>query len=280
MSLRAIVFMFLFFAVPLLGYYNYDIWSHPGAGVPKMKTPSKTESKAEASAPATASPKEIESPSRGAFAVIGEKNIFNPDRKEFSVTQDAGQAKPKVRPQVILYGITIAGEYEAASVVNPGRTLRKGEREMMTIKVGDKVGDYKVAKVFPDRITLEAEGDSFEVLLFDPKAPKKRSEVKTLARPIPTPGVYPVPAAGVSLQPGVPVPAMPQPSVPSTAAPPTMTPPPVSSQPFPRPVEPYSERMTGAPPATGSTPGGPIPDSGIWRGRRPMRISPPGSAGN
>jgi hypothetical protein len=280
MSLQAIVFVFLFFAVPLLGYYNYDIWSHPGAGVPKMKAPPKTESKSEPSAPAAVPSKDKDPAVRETFAVIGEKNIFNPDRKEFSVTQVAGQAKPMVRPQVILYGITIVGDYEAASVVNPGRTLRKGEREMMTLKVGDKVGDYKLAKVSPDRITLEAEGDSYEVLLFDPKAPKKRSEVKTLARPIPTPGVSPVPGTGVSPVPRIPVPTMTPPSVSSTVPSPSVTPPPVSSQPYPRPVEPSGERMTGTPPLTGSTPGGPIPDTGIWRGRRPMRISPPGSEGN
>lgn len=78
-----------------------------------------------------------------------------------------------VRPQIVLYGVTIFGDYQSASVVNPGRPLRKGERETLTIKIGEKIGEYKLAKVLSDRITLEAEEDTFEVLLYDPKMPKK-----------------------------------------------------------------------------------------------------------
>jgi hypothetical protein len=40
------------------------------------------------------------------------------------------------------------------------------------------MGGYKLAKIMPDRITMEAPGDSFDVLLYDPKAPKKRVETR------------------------------------------------------------------------------------------------------
>jgi FKBP-type peptidyl-prolyl cis-trans isomerase len=78
---------------------------------------------------------------------------------------------------VILYGVTIAGDFQAASLVNPGRPLKKGERETMTVKIGEKIGEYKLAKIQPDRITMESNGDSFEVLLYDSRNPKKRMEV-------------------------------------------------------------------------------------------------------
>jgi len=114
----------------------------------------------------------------GSVNSISEKNIFSPERKDFPIPGAEGK-KPVVRPKIILYGVTIAGDYQAASIVNPGRPLRKGERETMTLKIGDKVGEYTLAKILSDRISLEAHEDTFEVLLYDATMPKKRMEVKT-----------------------------------------------------------------------------------------------------
>ena len=44
----------------------------------------------------------------------------------------------------------------------------------MILKIGDRIGEYKLAKILPDRIALEAMEDAFEVLLCDPAKPKKR----------------------------------------------------------------------------------------------------------
>ncbi|MGA2465341.1 MAG: hypothetical protein ABSH06_13425 [Thermodesulfobacteriota bacterium] len=114
------------------------------------------------------------------IASIAEKNIFNPERRDFPV--QAG-LKPVARPRIILYGVTIAGDYQSASVVNPGRSLHKGERETITLRIGEQIGGYKLAKVWSDRITMEAEGDSFEVLLYDSREVKKRGDAKTDNRP-------------------------------------------------------------------------------------------------
>ena len=111
------------------------------------------------------------------YVSIGQRNIFSPERREFSSTP-GGQSKPTPRPQIILYGVVITPDYQSASVLNPGRPLYKGERETKTIKVGDQMGGYKLAKILPDRITMEAKGDSFDVLLYDPRAPKKRGETR------------------------------------------------------------------------------------------------------
>ena len=46
---------------------------------------------------------------------------------------------------------------------------------MMTVKLGDQIGEFKLAKILPDRITMEAAGDSFEVLLYDPRTPKTKN---------------------------------------------------------------------------------------------------------
>ena len=88
-----------------------------------------------------------------------------------------------VRPQIVLYGVAIGGDYQSATVVNPGRTLRKEERLTQTLKVGGKIGEYTLAKILPDRITMEGDGDTFEVLLDDSKNPKRYVEPRPKSKP-------------------------------------------------------------------------------------------------
>ncbi|MDH4266673.1 MAG: hypothetical protein OEW45_13645 [Deltaproteobacteria bacterium] len=166
----------LFFVVLLMAFTNYETWIYPLNSLPdKGVMPKGSETKNE-NPPMEAFAKEpMSSP---AYSLISEKNVFSPERKEFSTTP-VEQPKPPARPQIILYGVAITPDYQSASVLNPGRPLYKGERETKTIKVGDRMGGYQLAKILPDRITMEASGDSFDVLLYDPKVPKKKSEIRT-----------------------------------------------------------------------------------------------------
>ncbi len=138
--------------------------------------------------PAEKKPEPLQAPVPGNDALskqapisIAEKNIFNPDRREFPIPEKESEplAPPPVRPQVILYGVTIAEDYQVALIANPGKPLYRNEGETFQIKLGEKVGAYKVSRISPDRITLEREGDHFDVLLFDPSKPKKRMGAKT-----------------------------------------------------------------------------------------------------
>jgi len=169
----------LFLVVVFLAVKNYEALTSP-----LELTPDKGEAKKETK-PGPSPKMEVtkEPQSIVLYNSIAEKNIFNPDRKDFPATGSGMSKKPLVRPQVILFGVTIAGDYQSASVVNPGRPLKKGEREQMTLKLGERIGEYKLAKVSSDRVTLETEGDTFEVLLYDPKMLKKRIEVKTESKP-------------------------------------------------------------------------------------------------
>jgi hypothetical protein len=140
----------------------------------------KTETKTEGSLPVAGTKKIL---SDMPYTALVEKNIFNPERKEFPIFPTETIKKNLARPQVVLFGVTLAGDYQSASIVQIGRSLRKGEREMLTLKMGERIGEYKLAKVSSDRIALEAEGDAFEILLYDPKMPKKRTEVKAESKP-------------------------------------------------------------------------------------------------
>ncbi len=249
----------------LLILKNYETWTRSFEAPPERSTVKKQEAKI--ANPSASSPQKVLGPAPS-NAVIAGKNIFSPDRRDFPVQSSEG--KKIVRPQIILYGVTIGDGYQFASIVNPGRSLLRGERETLSVKVGDKVGDYKLAKISSDRISLEAEGDAFEVLLYDPKAPKKRTEVRTETKPAtitssqpqagaaPGTGTTPVPSTTPSVTP------KPSPPVPQVVSPRGGV---IPSTPSASPFTTYPSRR-GRVPATGYPSGG-APTGGTSPGTTP-----------
>ena len=272
-SRNAILCVLLLLVALGLGVKNHAVWFHPAGTAAAIGASTKTDAKAEASQPPIAMKEQAPGES---FAAIAEKNIFNPERKEFPVltVEQQQQVKPIVRPQIILYGVTIGDDFKAASVVNPGRPLYKGERETKTLRVGEQIGDYKLTQILPDRITMEAPGDSFEVLLFDPRSPKRRTELRSAAPPagitsvsaggvagsVPASGTIPAPASPPGLGPTTPQ----LPSSPAVSRP-TPIPPSTAAQ-APRAVQPSAPPSTA--PAT--TPQS-VANPNIWQGRRAPR---------
>jgi hypothetical protein len=261
MSLRYGIFcLLLCFVLLLLGLKNYELWTRPLGEAVEGREIKRADAKTEG--PTLLGSQKTPTPV-ASYIFIADKNIFSPERKEFSITGITGidQSNPMTRPQVILYGVTISKDYQSATIVNPGRPLRKGEREMMTLTIGDRVGEYKLAKILPDRITMEAGEDSFEVLLFDSSVPKKRTITRTETKPAEitstSPAAAPVPKAAPA-------------AVPKAAAA------------APKPAERPRERIIEPPlprPVRPVTPA-PAPYPGTYPGRRPVRpYTPPGSEG-
>jgi len=216
MSLKYGIFcLLLSFVVLLLVLKNVDIWTHPLEFPPEKGAEKKAEKRP--GSPSMMAGQKNPAPIQS-YISISEKNIFNPERKEFPIL-GGDTKKTIVRPQIVLHGVTIARDYQSASVVNPGRPLKKGERELMTLKIGEQIGEYKLAKIASDRITLEAGEDSFEVLLYDPRMPKRRMDVKTEAKPATITSTRAVPAPRTAGPPsptapiGGPVPASPPTSI-------------------------------------------------------------------
>jgi hypothetical protein len=262
MSLRyGVLCLLLVFVVLLLFLKNYETWTRPIKFIPEKEATKKSGTKIEGS-PSIVGQKEpttIE-----AYVLMAEKNIFSPERKEFPIIKPPtggpvgpdGQPvkKPPVRPKIILYGVTVVGEYQAASLANPGRPLQKGERETFTVKLGERIGEYKLAKITSDRISLEAEGDSFEVLLYDSMTPKRRMGVRTETKPTTVISTQPIPAApvpGTTLPASLPISTAPAKPVPpkETIAP---TPPPPGPT-IPTPSRPGRGRTIPNPPAGAPT---------------------------
>jgi len=195
--------------VLLLMFKNYEIWTQPVEWEPEKNIGKRPQSKPESKAEAPSGVGTQKNPtSVNSYISIAEKNVFSPERKDFLTPMGTG-GRQLVRPQIVLYGVTIIGNYKAASIASPGRPLQKGERETFTVKVGERVGDYNLANILSDRVTLEAEGDSFEVLLYDQSKSKKRSDIRTESKPATITSTLPVPSPPV---PGTPTPTPPTPS--------------------------------------------------------------------
>jgi len=243
--------------VLLLIFKNYEIWTQPVEWVPEESMEKRPQSKPEGRPEVPSKMGIQKNPAPNAsYISVAEKNVFSPERKDFPTPLGNGR-RQHVRPQIVLYGVTIVGNYQAASIASPGRPLKKGERETFTVKVGERVGEYKLVRIFSDRVTLEAEGDTFDVLLYDPSVVKRRSEIRTESKPTTITSTQPVPSPAV---PGSPLPT---PSTPSTVvprpAPPVgagqekvVTPGPASpaGQPLPRPD--FPRRRMNYPPSVPS----------------------------
>jgi hypothetical protein len=217
--------LFAFFAILALAFENYDTWTHPVKVRPEKGATKKSVEKIE-NPPAEGGQKE--STDIQSYIFISQNNIFAPERKEFPIVAPPPPAqpviKPIVRPKITLYGVMLADDYQSASIVDD-RPKTKGERETRNVKVGDPIGEFKVAQILPDRIVMEATGDSFEVLLYDAKSPKQRTYAKTEAKPaavtttLPTPATVPPAVATPAVPARPPTPAVSQPTAP--AQPPT-----------------------------------------------------------
>lgn len=200
---HGVLCLFLLVVIFFLAVKSYEALTQPLELIPDKRSAKKSEVKAEIIPGRTVGKETVPLTS---FIPIAEKNIFNPERKDFPVVVGSVMpVKPSVRPQLVLYGVTIAGDYQAASIVQVGRPLQKGERETLTIKLGERIGEYRLTKVLSDRVTLETEEDSFEVFLYDPKMPKRRMAVKTESSPPAVTSTQPVPATASPATPTVPI---------------------------------------------------------------------------
>ena len=159
---------------------NYKEWTNP---LPAGKEPVGSKQKTMvAMSSSTAGKKEKLDPA--VFQSVSNKNIFSPDRKEFPVALVKPEiGKPPSRPNIELFGIAVGPEFHSAMINNPTRRADRGERETITVREGDQVGEYKVVTITEDRITLESSGDSFDVMLYDSAKPKKRPAVAATTTP-------------------------------------------------------------------------------------------------
>lgn len=103
-----------------------------------------------------------------------EKNLFDQDRKPMPLeaVNTTPQAKqPGLNPKAIqLDGVVIYGDTRKAVIrfkgQVPGVDSMKGQPPFISVREGEKVGDYQVVKIEPKSISLEKDGQTIPINLF------------------------------------------------------------------------------------------------------------------
>jgi hypothetical protein len=129
-------------------------------------------------------------PPESSFSPFVEKNLFSPDRKEpVSAQEAAADLKGEISElkipgkKVALYGVVLVEDFRKALITN---LEKKGkERDVIWVREGETVGNFKVSRIEKDRVFLEENGRQYEIALYSEDKPER----KTVAVPEGKPSV-------------------------------------------------------------------------------------------
>jgi Type II secretion system protein C len=205
----------LLVAAAFLGVRLYGAWaSRPPAAPMEAPTATAAEAPPPPAAPATRPP-------LTEYAVVAERNLFNPTRTETAPepprpATSGPPAPPAPKPR--LYGIVLLPEGRGRAYLEDVQ-----RRRIFGYSEGDLVGDARLEQIKPDRVVLRRGGETFEVLLYDPSKPRQSAAPPGLQSPE-TGGAGRPPAARAPTPPppgaGVRQPPRPRALVPPPAPPP------------------------------------------------------------
>jgi hypothetical protein len=162
-------------------------------------------------------------PSPSDYAVIGENNLFHPERRT------PKEEKPLPKPELVLYG-TIVGDGASVAYVedkkSPKTTPGRGKRQM-AVKKGDVLSGFVLKEIEADRIVL-TRGEETMVIYLTNAGKQRGSETtlspsKTVAPPPPT--FFPELTTTPEPTPSKPAPATVAPAPSPLTAPAAQTPP-------------------------------------------------------
>lgn len=197
--------------------------------------------KAKAEAQAEAPAEKIQSPSPADYVMIGENNLFHPERK---IPPEKKDEKALPKPELVLYGTIIGGDTNVAYVEDkksPRTTPGRGPRQMV-VKKGDVLSGFIITGIEADRMVLVRGEETMTVHLSDEA--KRRGEPGKKGAPGATaPGSAPG-ARGANATGGAPM----RPGAP-TAAPPTISPGQPGAPPTINPRAPFASRRVMPSPA-------------------------------
>ncbi len=110
---------------------------------------------------------EYQAPYMPDFLIIGEQNIFHPQR--IIPADNKMEAIP--RPEIVLYGTTITSDTAFAYIEdkkNPHSSTGRGKRQKV-VKIGDSIGGFVIKRITEDMIQLVRVEDTIIVFLQDRK---------------------------------------------------------------------------------------------------------------
>jgi hypothetical protein len=133
----------------------------------------------------------IDSDSSG-YAVIADRNLFNPNRSETAVAM-APVAKP------ILHGVVINGVKSRAFLEEPAA------KRIVGYSAGDMIGGGQIQRISDDRVVIARPEGLLEVLLRDPSKPRPPAVAAAPAQQAPPGAPTPPPEVPSQVAPSAPV---------------------------------------------------------------------------
>lgn len=191
--------------VALFGLKAYEVWSEGES--PVLKTGNAESRQVQTGKKPVQGITERKVPPESNYEVVMGKNLFSPKRIETKpetgkqdVKGEGGESPTQKEMEVVLkgimlFGVVIADDYTAALVTDIGdmpTANKRGRRpkrmvatnKMKWVKVGDTLGDFKVAEITNDRVLLKAGSDKYDLLLYDKDKPKIRVPIKPSSKPV------------------------------------------------------------------------------------------------
>jgi hypothetical protein len=182
-----------------LVFETVQVWSRPVVSGAREAPQPRPAPEAQATPRSASGGQEPGLKPKEAYQIVSVKNPFRPSRTDWE-----GAGRHVERPKIYLYGVTLAGEYQAALLAIGPAGKGRGAR---LYRLGDQVGGYTIKEIHSDRIVLALGDDTVPVLLHDASKPKAALPPgpAQAATPPPMPG----PGAQPLLQPGAPRPPLP-----------------------------------------------------------------------
>lgn len=91
------------------------------------------------------------------FAIIPEKSVFSESRaRDEKADSTATPEPPPLTQKPVLVGVTITGNQQMASIIDPLSSTQMQNRRAQTKRIGDVYQGYTITSIDPDRIVLES----------------------------------------------------------------------------------------------------------------------------
>lgn len=117
------------------------------------------------------------------YAVIGEQNLFHPER---IIPPEKKEEKLIPKPEVVLYGVLIADDKSIAFIEDkkaPYSTPGRGQRQR-ALKKGDQLSGYVLTEIAPNHVVFAKGNDKMKVMLDD--GAKRKPGAATATKTAPT----------------------------------------------------------------------------------------------
>ena len=160
--------------VVFLGVMSFNVWSKGDETIQETQT-----GKSSANPLPVKGIIERTMPPETTYGIVADKNLFSSNRLE-SIPEKQKTGPLKISEKMIfVYGVVVTDDRKQALISNPETEPQAGKKPAKDkwVKVGDTIGNFRVADIRKDRIILAEGASTHEILLFDKNKPARQTTV-------------------------------------------------------------------------------------------------------